>query len=675
MADAADDAGVRSAVGDLRGECGAGGIAKALSLALLASLGGYLAPILLSTGGGSHIALFSFYLLLSVGILAISLWQHWRELNLLGMFFTFGVAGVWGMQSYRPEFYLSCQLFLIANIVIFGVLSVVLSLRAQRRGERIIDGVLLFAPPLAGFGMQYAITQHWAYGPAFSALGFGLFYPGAGFTGAEALPDHGETTGAGGAGAGRRVCHAGDSAGAVGALDIHGWALEGLGIIWLGVQQNQRRMSYSGTALLLLALFSALWAAADGLPALSVLMIFAVLSGCWLAGALLWRGMRREISWLLLAGGILFWIIALGGAAKRMLVADAHAAFAVLALLSASVWLWRAAQRLRWPELGYARWLLWPAMAMALLYQITVQGHILAGGWQNLSWCVALPSALILLYRDNETVPVRLSQGLHISLFWLLLLAAGSELWWFVGSLGWGFEPWRAGLPMAAGGIVIALVMAAIRRQMWPVRVWPALYGALALLPLIPLLFGYLLYANLGDGVVRELAYLPLINPLEEGAAFALLGLWIYSRFAETHYSAWVPQVWRARPWAIAALAFWWLNGALLRALACYGNVTWDAGSLWQSRLIQTCFALFWMLIALVVMIHATRHSSRRQWLCGGVLLGVVLLKLMLVDSAGGGGLARAIAFIGVAVLVLIVGYFSPLPPGLQRSRKREKKQ
>lgn len=649
---------------------------KALSLALLASLGGYLAPILLSTGGGSHIALFSFYLLLSVGILAISLWQHWRELNLLGMFFTFGVAGVWGMQSYRPEFYLSCQLFLIANIVIFGVLSVVLSLRAQRRGERIIDGVLLFAPPLAGFGMQYAITQHWAYGPAFSALGFGLFYLALASLALKRYPTTAKPL----------VLAALALGGAFATLAIPlalsarwtsmAWALEGLGIVWLGVQQNQRRMSYSGTALLLLALFSALWAAADGLPALSVLMIFAVLSGCWLAGALLWRGMRREVSWLLLAGGILFWIIALGGAAKRMLVADAHAAFAVLALLSASVWLWRAAQqRLRWPELGYARWLLWPAMAMALLYQITVQGHILAGGWQNLAWCIALPSALILLYRDNETVPVRVSQGLHISLFWLLLLAAGSELWWFVGSLGWGFEPWRAGLPMAAGGIVIALVMAAIRREMWPVRVWPALYGALALLPLIPLLFGYLLYANLGDGVVRELAYLPLINPLEEGAAFALLGLWLYSRFAETHYSAWVPQVWRARPWAIAALAFWWLNGALLRALACYGNVTWDAGSLWQSRLIQTCFALFWMLIALVVMIHATRHSSRRQWLCGGVLLGVVLLKLMLVDSAGGGGLARAIAFIGVAVLVLIVGYFSPLPPKAATEQEKGEKQ
>ncbi|MCC7887569.1 DUF2339 domain-containing protein, partial [Escherichia coli] len=97
---------------------------KALSLAMLASIGGYLAPLLLSTGGGSHVALFSFYLLLSVGILAISIWQHWRELNLLGLLFTFGIGGLWGLDGYRSEYYLSSQLFLIANTIIFGVLSV-----------------------------------------------------------------------------------------------------------------------------------------------------------------------------------------------------------------------------------------------------------------------------------------------------------------------------------------------------------------------------------------------------------------------------------------------------------------------------------------------------------------------------------------------------------------------
>lgn len=94
-----------------------------------------------------------------------------------------------------------------------------------------------------------------------------------------------------------------------------------------------------------------------------------------------------------------------------------------------------------------------------------------------------------------------------------------------------------------------------------------------------------------------------------------------------------------------------------------YGEVAWRVDALWDSRLIQTCFALFWMLAALVVMLRATRRRSRREWLCGAVLLGIVIVKLMLVDSAGGGGLARAVAFIGVAILVLIIGYFSPLPP------------
>ncbi|SQB21692.1 Predicted membrane protein [Citrobacter koseri] len=56
------------------------------------------------------------------------------------------------------------------------MLSVALSLRAQEKGKHIVDGVLLFAPPLVGFGMQYAITQHMDYGPALSALGYGAFY-------------------------------------------------------------------------------------------------------------------------------------------------------------------------------------------------------------------------------------------------------------------------------------------------------------------------------------------------------------------------------------------------------------------------------------------------------------------------------------------------------------------
>lgn len=285
---------------------------KALSLAMLASLGGYLAPLLLSTGGGSFVALFSFYLLLSIGILAISIWQHWRELNLLGLLFTFGVGGLWGLNDYQPEDYWVCQLFLIANTLIFGVLSVALSLRAQEKGRQIIDGVLLFAPPLIGFGMQYGMTRHWEYGPALSALGYGASYLTLAFLALRRYPSIGRPL----------VMAALAIGGGFATLAIPlalsarwtamAWALEGLGILWLGVQQHQRRMSYSGTALLVLALGSALWAQTNGVTSLSLLLIFTILSLCWLAAAWLWRTLFLPVSWALLAGGLLFWLVALG---------------------------------------------------------------------------------------------------------------------------------------------------------------------------------------------------------------------------------------------------------------------------------------------------------------------------------------------------------------------------
>ena len=636
---------------------------KALSLAMLASLGGYLAPLLLSTGGGSHVALFSFYLLLSVGILAISIWQHWRELNLLGLLFTFGVGGVWGLEDYRPEYYLSCQLFLIANTIIFGVLSVALSLRAQEKGKQIIDGVLLFAPPLIGFGMQYAITRHMAYGPALSALGYGGFYLVLAKFALRRSSSLGRPL----------VLSALALGGAFTTLAIPlalsarwtamAWSLEGLGILWLGVQQQQRRMSYSGTALLVLAVGSALWALANGTTALSVMLIFAVLSLSWLVAAWLWRNIWMQGSWALLAGGLVFWIIALVAASQLALKQDRWVLSGVLALMAVSSWGWRSiAGRLAWRELDASKWLLWPMMLVMLMYQIAVQ-QIFAAGWPNLAWCAALIVAIALLWRDAQILPPMLSRLAHLSFFWMILLALAVELFWFAQGLPWGRAAWGSGLMMAAGGLLIFLIYQSVHRQIWPFRIWPTLYSVQAMVPVVLVLVGLLVLTNLQDGVVYRQTYLPLLNPLEEGAAFALLGLVVFYRASERYFPV---QLSVCRPWpvvALMALSFWWLNGVLLRALSWYGEVAWRVDALWDSRLIQTCFALFWMLAALVVMLRATRRRSRREWLCGAVLLGIVIVKLMLVDSAGGGGLARAVAFIGVAILVLIIGYFSPLPP------------
>lgn len=53
----------------------------------------------------------------------------------------------------------------------------------------------------------------------------------------------------------------------------------------------------------------------------------------------------------------------------------------------------------------------------------------------------------------------------------------------------------------------------------------------------------------------------------------------------------------------------------------------------------------------------------RPCWLAGATLPGVVVVKPLFVDMSQITGIARIVAFIGVGVLMLLIGYFVPLPP------------
>ena len=67
-------------------------------LAFLAVVGAFLAPILASDGGGSHVILFGYYAVVNAGILAIARYKRWRGLNVVGFLFTL-LAGVgWGQK-------------------------------------------------------------------------------------------------------------------------------------------------------------------------------------------------------------------------------------------------------------------------------------------------------------------------------------------------------------------------------------------------------------------------------------------------------------------------------------------------------------------------------------------------------------------------------------------------
>lgn len=233
-------------------------VQDAKSLAAVAALGGFAAPVLASTGGGSHIALFSYFALLNSGIFLVAWFKAWRILNLIGFVGTFSIGMAWGLRSYTPQLWLSTQAFLLLFFLMFLGIGLLFArrrlLEAQEAPEDdsrqallkwsvrqtgYVDGSLLFGPPLVGFGLQFAIVQHLSYGAAFSALVLGLIYLGL----AQLLLRRGQ---------GRAILLV-ETYLALGVifaslaiplgLDANwtsaAWAVEGAGLYWLGLRQQR----------------------------------------------------------------------------------------------------------------------------------------------------------------------------------------------------------------------------------------------------------------------------------------------------------------------------------------------------------------------------------------------------------------------------------------------------
>jgi uncharacterized membrane protein len=62
-------------------------------------------------------------------------------------------------------------------------------------------------------------------------------------------------------------------------------------------------------------------------------------------------------------------------------------------------------------------------------------------------------------------------------------------------------------------------------------------------------------------------------------------------------------------------------------------------------------------------MAYATVKASRKPWFAGALLLAFVVLKLFIVDMKDSGTVEQIVSFITVGLLMLMIGYFSPLPP------------
>ena len=60
---------------------------------------------------------------------------------------------------------------------------------------------------------------------------------------------------------------------------------------------------------------------------------------------------------------------------------------------------------------------------------------------------------------------------------------------------------------------------------------------------------------------------------------------------------------------------------------------------------------------------NPARRAHRGWWMAGAALMGLVVVKLFLVELGNTGTVARIVSFIAIGALLLVLGYVAPAPP------------
>src|SRR5262245_41900818 len=153
----------------------------ALTIAILGLIGGFLTPIMLSTGRDNETGLFSYIALLNVGVLALAYFKQWRLLNYLAFSATVLMAAGWMLRWYEPEKLGLTIFFFTLFFLIFAALAILHNI-INHRPTRSVDLVLILANASIYFSTAFLLVDEDYYGYlGLFALLMAAFYLGLGY--------------------------------------------------------------------------------------------------------------------------------------------------------------------------------------------------------------------------------------------------------------------------------------------------------------------------------------------------------------------------------------------------------------------------------------------------------------------------------------------------------------
>ncbi|MEZ2417518.1 DUF2339 domain-containing protein [Luteibacter sp. RCC_6_2] len=641
----------------------------ALALAVLGLVAGFAAPIIASTGEGNHVALFSYYAVLNLGILGIAWKRAWRVLNVLGFIATFGVATTWGVLSYQPALFASTEPFLILHFLLYLAVPWLHVLRSPKRERAILDGCLMFGNPIVSLLLQGALLDWKPMPLALSALVAAAIYVAIAFA-IRKRDDMGllrETWAVLAVAFATIAVPLALSASVTASV----FALEGAGLIWLGFRQARRLPRWAGVFLQLAA--GVAWVLAslfhhhyNDTPLFnatfigSLLLVIGASVGVWQFDR---HGMSRGVSGLarigLLVWAVLWWLVSFANEIDTFVIDAEIESACWLALSSVTACLLGlACPRARKLDLGVV---LAFGVPLFLLGGLVV---VLSGANANIQPLARWPLGAVVVMAITGWFALRGVASHRVA------AVASATVWWVrwaliftvaivlaldaAPALGEGWRLLAAALPTLS---LAAPVLWAVRWLASPLqghaRDIRYAVGTCAALAMIAVGI-----AALGTaGNPKPLPFVPVLNPVD----LLLVAVLLFVARAISDEA--IPREVRAtRPAVLAVVFFIMATSMTLRAVHHLGGVPWN-GDMPGSSLAELSLTVVWSVIGVVAWVLGSKRGQRLLWMAGAATMALVLLKLLLVDRGHLGNLFGIASFIAYGLLCTVIGYLAPAPP------------
>lgn len=137
-----------------------------LELAIIATIGGFITPFLLSTGEGNYIILFTYLVILDAGVLLLAYFKRWTPINIIALFFTEIIFAGWlitTINGNKPISYPTALLFASLFYFIFLAMNMVNQIKNKDKFKP-FDFIILLLISSSYFAAGITLLHFWNSG-------------------------------------------------------------------------------------------------------------------------------------------------------------------------------------------------------------------------------------------------------------------------------------------------------------------------------------------------------------------------------------------------------------------------------------------------------------------------------------------------------------------------------